>query len=257
MSGIMIPKGQRVRIRKYDADTVKYTYRSRGAYNMAKVRDISNQQQIEGINDTSFILMEPVTFNVSSSFKQLMDTNTPELSQYLGGEVLKAFGANTTAGIVTGVTEYSGFLRWSDTPVIDTELSLGVISQGDAYRDVVLPMLSLIKLTIPTVNTANNTWINNARTLKLPGPSIIKVINSVFNTNIGSGSSYTESDTEFTICVGNLVFDHVVITSVTPTIMPDTDTNGYPLSVFLKLRFKGTRIPNNEMMDQIFAGWED
>ena len=247
MSGMIIPKGQRVRIRKYDANRIPSSGPRRMRY----------QEKIEGINDASFILMEPVVFNVSSNFKALMETKTPELSQYLGGEVLKSFGADTAAGIVTGVTEYSGFQRWSDTDVLDVELSLGIISQGDAYKDVVLPMLALIKLTIPTVNTSDNAWINKARTLRLPGPSIMKVINSVFNTHIGSDAAYTESDSEFTICIGNLVFDHVVITSVTPTIMSDTDVNGYPLSVFLKLKFKGTRIPNNEMMDQIFAGWED
>lgn len=245
---IDIPKGQRVRIRKYDGT---------GYRTASGKRDITFQKSVSDLNDTNFILMEPVTFNISSSFSELMQTEQPNVLQYLGGELLKTFGANKAAGVVTGVTEYSGFQRWSGTGVIDTELSLGIISQGDAYNDVVKPMLNLIKLTIPQVNVNGEGLVGKARTLRLPGPSVIKVINEVFNANIGSDSTYTESDTEFTICVGNLVFDHVVITSVTPTIMPDTDENGYPLSVFLKVRFKGTRIPNDQMIDEIFAGWEE
>lgn len=245
---INIPKGQQVRIRKYDAKKINRSP-------VTGRRNMSYQDSIEGLNDAVFILMEPVVFNVSSNFTELMQTETPSVLQYLGGEVLKTFGANTAAGIVTGVTEYSGFQRWSGTSPISTELSVGIISQGNAYKDVVQPMLNLINLTIPSVNESDIGWINKARTLRLPGPSIIKVINDVFNTNIGTNEDYTSSDTEFTICVGNIIFDHVVITGVTPTIMPDTDENGYPLSVFLKIAFKGTRIPNNEMLKDIFAGW--
>jgi len=255
---MIIPKGQRVRIRKYDASTAVYTARSRGAYNLAKVRDISKQQQISGINDTSFILMEPFTFNVSSQFTSLIKTEQPSLLQYITGDITaKLLGWNEAAGVITGVTEYSGFQRWSSTEPIDTEVSLGLVSKGDAYNDVVKPMLNLIKLTIPSVNHSDIGVVEKARTLRLPGPSVIKTIQSIFNKSVNETTSYTESDTEFTICIGNLVFDHVVITNVTPTIMPDTDEFGYPLSVFLKLRFKGTRIPNDEMMDDIFAGWEE
>ena len=118
-------------------------------------------------------------------------------------------------------------------------------------------MLTLIKLTIPSVNHSSVDVVNKARTLKLPGPSVIKAIKAAFGIDASQKEGYSESDTEFTICAGNLVFDHVVITSVTPTIMPDTDEYGYPLSVFLKLKFKGTRIPNNELVDQIFAGWTE
>ena len=259
---IDIPKGQRVRIRKYDGHTpraeagIDYsTGRRERVYGTR--RKISAQEAIEGLNDSMFILMEPVQFNINSNFTELMQTNAPKIEQYLGGELLKAFGADVAAGVVTGVTEYSGFQRWQSTSLIETELSIGVISQGDAYKDVVQPMLNLMKITIPSVNKSKSTLINRARTLRLPGPSIIKVINEVFNTDLGSDNDYTASDSEFTICVGNLVFDHVVITNVTPTIMPETDTNGYPLSVFLKLKFRGTRIPNDEMIDEIFAGWED
>lgn len=244
---INIPKGQRVRIRKYDSKKIMRSP-------ITGRRNISSQDKaIEGLNDANFILMEPLVFNINSNFTDLIKTEQPSDLQYIVGEGLKAIGANTVAGIVTGVTEYSGFQRWSGTDPISTELSVGLISQGDAKKDVIEPMLHLINLTIPKVD--NTKFIEKARVLRLPGPSIMKVINDAFNSNIGSDSTYTSSDTELTICVGNLIFDHVIITGVTPTIMPDTDENGYPLSVFLKIAFKGTRIPNDDMLKDIFAGW--
>lgn len=254
---INIPEGQRVRIRRYEGGNypAHAAVKVNGEYR--NKRNIYKQDALDGINDTSFILMEPVTFNVSSSYTELMGSNSSsgvELPQYLGGQVLDAVGLGTAAGIVTGVTEYSGFQRWSGTGLIETELSVGLIAKEDAYNDVVLPMLNLIKLTVPTVNVEKDNWIGKARTLRLPGPSIVKAMRDIFGKDV-SDKHYTSSDTEFTICVGNLVFDHAVITSVTPTIMPDTDTNGYPLSVFLKIKFKVTRIPNNEMIDDIFNGW--
>lgn len=245
---IDIPKGQRVRIRKYDGNTPR-------KYKGSKIRAINKQDPIENLNDTTFILMEPVTFNVSSNFTELIQTESG-ITQYLGGEILKAFGLDTAAALATGVTEYAGFQKWQSTGLLDTELSIGLISQGDAKKDVIEPMLNLMKITIPEVVQSENTVVNTARLLKLPGPSIIRVIQNVFDKS-ASNKEYTSSDTEFTICVGNLVFDHVIITGVTPTIMPDVDENGYPLSVFLKVKFKCTRIPNNLMLDEIFAGWED
>lgn len=250
---IRIPEGQRVRIRKYDAGVSRNDVKQSG--NIITKRNIYNQKALDDINDCSFILMEPVTFNISSNFENLIETQKVSLGQYLGGELFKALGADSVAGVITGVTEYSGFQRWSSTNLIDTELSVGLIAKDDAYEDVVKPMLKLIKLTIPSINHSSSQMINAARTLRLPGPSIIKTLKQIFRKEDISGTEYTESDTEFTLCVGNLVFDHVVITGVTPTIMPDTDINGYPLSVFLKIRFKGTRIPNDEMIDDIFNGW--
>jgi len=249
---IRIPEGLRVRIRKYDAGFGRNDVKQSG--NIITKRNIYRQQAFDDINDCAFILMDPVTFNVSSNFENLMETQKVSLGQYLGGELFKAIGADAIAGVITGVTEYSGFQRWSSTNVIDTELSVGLIAKNDAYEDVVKPMLKFIKLTIPSINHSSSQMINAARTLRLPGPSIIKTLKQIFGKDV-SGTEYTESDTEFTICVGNLVFDHVVLTSVTPTIMPDTDTNGYPLSVYLKIKFRGTRIPNDEMMDDIFNGW--
>lgn len=245
---IDIPKGQKVRIRRYKP----------GAENQRGRRNIAFQDKLDGINDTSFILMEPVTFNVNSSYTSLLGNEavSTSLPQYLAGELAKAFGGNTIAGVLTGITEYSGFQRWSGTDLLSTELSVGLIAQEDAYKEVVLPMLNLIKLTIPTVNHSTSKIIDKARTLRLPGPSLIKTIQQAFGKDV-SGGEYTESDTELTICVGNLVFDHVIITGVTPTIMPDTDTNGYPLSVFLKIVFKGTRIPNDETIGDIFSGWTE
>lgn len=260
---ISIPKGQRVRIRRYDANVstkwVKPEKQSvRGQYR--NQRDISQQEAIEGLNDKVFILMEPVIFNVSSSYTGLFGNGGNDglsIEQYATSEIAKALGLNTAAAILSGVSEYSGFQRWSSTSCIETELSLGVIAEGgDAYEEVVKPMLNLINLTIPQVNESEWGIIDKARLLRTPGPSIANVLKSEFGKDVDSGD-YHSADTEFTICVGPLVFDHVVITKVTPTIMPDTDINGYPLSAFLKLTFRGTRIPNDEMMTTIFGGWTE
>ena len=244
-----IPQGQRVRIRRYNKGTVNY--------NKAGGRNISGQDAISGLDDTKFILMEPIKFNVSSQYKSLMDTgsSTSDL-QYLGGQLLNWLGLDSAAGVVTGVTEYSGFQRWNSTDCLELELHLGLIAENDALEEVVKPMLSLIQLIIPKVNETNSDLVNKARTLRLPGPSLENVIKQELGQNV-EGGTYTDSDTEFTICVGNLVFDHVIITGVTPTIMPDTDTRGYPLSVFIELKFRGTRIPTDQSLKDIFAGWTE
>lgn len=238
---ITIPKGKQVRIRRY-SDSAR------------EKRKLG--QKLVDINDYDFVLMEAVKFQAASTFTQASQSGG-ESSGFLQTAVNQIASNSDSAlvqnvgGIIGGGSDYLGYQTWSSTNPLELQITIGIISNGNPAEDIIKPLKALMKLCLPRVIKSSGSM----RTLAYPGPSITNIIGN--STSLEWGSDVADSNSELTITIGNMVVDHALITSVSPTFMPEVDEEGYPLSVYVELSIKTNRIMTDETVDALFGGFDE
>jgi hypothetical protein len=172
------------------------------------------------------VLNEPLTLSLSSSFSDLVGGETSSAITALAGIAKDLLNFN----IPTSFKQF-GLQVWNKTDPVSFSVMVELNMKTNAYTDVYMPALRLMKLPLPGED-ANGGLI-------APGPTVMQAM-----------GMYSHAKT-YSIKIGNMLFVPVVFQKVEPTVSLDTDTLGYPIWIILKIDVKSIYTATTNALDDI------
>lgn len=162
--------------------------------------------------DIPLILEEELTLNLESNFDSITQGFDSNLFTALGGLMrdLTGFG-------FSGQTESMGYQVWKSTSPVSLNLAfsfyLGINGQYDAYSEVYLPMLELMKLPLPSAGPLG--------ILSPPGPSIATLL---------GGTKEPVLKRTLALSIANILsINNIICTRAEPTWANEFDEKGFPI----------------------------
>jgi hypothetical protein len=225
MSFIRIPKGKKV----------EFTY--------------GGATPIPGTENIDLILEEDLTLSMSSSFSPVKDSNSSSFLSILSKEIGKFLGEDIGA-LSSGQLKQFGFQTWTGTEPLSTTLTISLYMKDDAYKDVVVPAMSLAKICLPEEGSKIGELLG-------PGPSLSEALKDDINLDqmVGlSDSDYSIVGKPIYCYIGNFVLKNTVITSAQPTFSKTTDQYGYPISARIEVSVITLFVATKQMLDGLIGG---
>lgn len=170
----------------------------------------------ESIVNVPITLATDISVTLSSSFGPILgDMNNKFLT--IASQVTQDLGW----GGVSGSFKEMGYQVWQGTDTCKFSFDAIFHMKTSAREDVWIPAMTLAKLPLPIESEDNNTI-----GLKAPGPSIL----SAFGDNV----KY-KAKNNFSVRIGKLYLPNAIIKGAEPTMSSETDEDGYPIWVSIKL----------------------
>lgn len=195
---------------------------------------------IKNTEDAIFILEEPLTLSLNSTFTPLV-----------GGGAPKAF--TVLSGITRDVVNFSfsgqwkqlGYMVWERTDPLSTTFTLSLKMRTNALADVVMPAKALMKLPLP-----EETGGGGVKGLGLvpPGPSVLDALN-------GGGEEGSATGGRLITCrIGFVRLPGVVVKRVEPTVSEECDSEGNPVWIKLVVDISTIFTATSKLIDGFAAG---
>lgn len=172
-----------------------------------------------GNGDITAVLEEDVTFTLNSSFEPMVGGGTPKFLTAIGG-LLKEYGGYGFSGQFKEL----GFQIWTKTDPISVSFAVSLFMKTNAKKDVVEPAKLLMQLPLPEDTSEEAGGDGGGFGLIAPGPTL----SAVFNQGDASKGKRIGVD------IGTVRLPLVVVKKVEPTASLETDQNGHP--IWIKLR---------------------
>ena len=174
------------------------------------------------------VLEEDVTFNLNSSFEPLVGGGISKLIA-LGGAVLK----DTIGYGFSGQFKEFGFQLWTRTDPVGVSFTIGLYMRTNAYDDVVVPAKALMKLPLPM---DEGTFGDEGFGLIAPGPPINAAIEAK----------------EMGVHIGGVYLPLIIVKKVEPTVSKESDQNGHPIWVKLRIDIDTVWTATANVIDEHF-----
>lgn len=194
---------------------------------------------------------QQISLKFSSQFASVWDAEPNGLLNMLAGSL----------DLPSGQTAVQGAQVWQKTEPLDFSIQahLYMIDAG-GLEDVVKPSLTLSQLCLPSEKTMFNINMEvgknestqiNITTLIPPGPNLQAILQAGGQGNAafieGDWKSSGQHGT-FSVDIGWLHLDNVIIKGVTPTYSSVVDELGYPIECTLDIEFSTLFIPTTDMV---------
>jgi hypothetical protein len=183
-------------------------------------------------DNIELVLDEPIQLTLTSDFEDLVGSSVPQAFKALANVTQDLFNFSAT-----GEFKQFGLQVWSKTAPLSFSFTTTLNMKTDAYTDVYQPSITLMKLPLPTDLGISGQGVG----LVAPGPSILQ---AVFKNS-------TSRHKSISVFIGNMIFHPVVIKKVEPLISSDTDSNGYPIFMTLRIDVMGTFTATTNMLDDL------
>lgn len=192
-----------------------------------------------------FVYDNELSFSVKTSYDSVVPSG--------GNDLLTILSGLTHGTIPSGQFQLQSAQIWKKTEPLDINLSgLKVYMKNDAYNDVVYPIKTLQKMTVPRKKEKSLIGM-----LIPPGPdliTILKLTNSNKSTVNEALKSYNTNGSKgiASITIGNFKFNSVMLTNVDPKFSTTMDSKGYPISAEVDLNFTSVMVPTEDYIDSIY-----
>jgi len=195
--------------------------------------------------DIKLIVDEDISLNISSTYAPLVPANQNTLLSLISGS-FTFFGQSVS----TGQFKQQGLQIWKSTEPVSFTVTAQLLSQSNSQLEVVEPVKTLIKLTLPELRSKKNG--DTGWGLLPPGPNITNIITEEQQEALNSLPilNLKESRGVLGIQIGRYMrFNNVVITKAVPTFSGLVDEYGGPISCQLSLDFVTTEIATTDLIE--------
>ena len=151
-----------------------------------------------------------------------------------------SFISSAAQGIAGGMNAHLGFKVFTEAEELTVSVSCSIMAITDAWTEVVDPVRRLQNLVLPDKNSVG--MLEN-----FPGPNPLVVLKDY---GIINESSVSGTFRDYAVKIGNLGFNHVVFTDVSPSFSTEVDQNGYPMSAKVTITFSTSYIATTNMINE-------
>jgi hypothetical protein len=190
------------------------------------------------ITTADLILEEDVTFTLNSSFESLVGGGATKFLTVIGG-LLKDF----TGYGFSGQFKELGFQIWTRTDPIGVSFQVSLYMKTNAFTDVVVPAKALMKLPLPYDTSQDAGGDGQGFGLIAPGPTLTAVFTQGQDASIGK---------KISVDIGTVRLPLVVVKKVEPTVSKETDQNGHPIWIKLRIDVDSLFTATANMIDNQF-----
>ena len=227
-------------------------------YKIVKITDASGESITDSV---PFILEDGLSIKVSSKYGELWEASPNNFMSLL----------SSSFGLPSGQFALQGVQIWQSTDPIDMSISVSIEMDTDSYKEVMLPIISLMSICLPTKGSNGSesqmgkTVLSNLKlkTLIPPGPNIQAIWSAVSNgqTNdiVSKALAHFNKASKgvYNMKIGYVNLNGVIIKNVEPSFaseMSYSETEGgyYPVRASVALEISTMEIATTDMIKNIF-----
>lgn len=209
-----------------------------------QVRFKQGGELIKGTEDAIFLLEEDINLIMSSHFSSVFEAQTPAFISMLSKQAGAAFG-DRIGSLFSGQWKQFGFQTWTSTEPLSTTLTIVASMNHNAYKDVVLPIMTLAKLCLPT-DTGGGSLLG-------PGPVLLESMTESQIEKTKANGTYERiiAGRQLNCYLGNYYLPNIIIKTAQPSFSRQIDNYGYPIQGRIQLDLSTVFSANTGMIDEI------
>jgi len=202
---------------------------------------------IPGTENARFLLEEDINIIMSSSFSPVKESSGSAIWSMITKQISES--VNEKAGaFLGGQWKQFGFQSWTGTTPMETSITIVVSMNKNAYKDVVVPIMTLTKLCLPSDVRGGS--------LLGPGP-VIKTSLKKENEgeiSLDENGDIITSGRQLHCYVGSYLLKNIIVKSAQPTFSRQVDNYGYPISGRIQLSISTVYSATTNMIDEMKGG---
>jgi len=202
---------------------------------------------IPGTENARFLLEEDINIIMSSSFSPVKESSGSAIWSMITKQISESINEDV-GSFLGGQWKQFGFQSWTGTTPMETSITIVVSMNKNAYKDVVVPIMTLTKLCLPT-DVGGGSLLG-------PGPSLSTSLrkDTIDEALRDEEGKIITVSRQLHCYIGSYLFRNIIVKSAQPTFSRQVDNYGYPISGRIQLSISTVYSATTNMIDEMKGG---